>query len=56
MVYYSTNTFITRLSEGESGVVHSKIALLTRALREREKEVEKFQHKLSEQSMSEVYT
>jgi hypothetical protein len=43
----------TLLSEGESGVVHSKIALLTRALREREKEVEKFQHKLSEQSMSE---
>ena len=51
--------FVTRLSEGEVGVVgepHSQIALLKRVLRERAKEMEEFQHKLLDQSTSEVYS
>ena len=53
----TANSFVTRLNKGESGVVgepHSQIAMLTRVPGKREKEVEEFQRKLSEQSMSEV--
>ena len=49
-------TFVISLSESEGGVVgepRSQIAILTRVLREKE-EMEKFQYKLSDQSISEV--
>ena len=57
MCYRQLITFVT--SESESGVVvgepSSQIAMLTRVLREKEKEVKEFQHQLSDQTMSEVY-
>ena len=46
---------VTRISEGTVREPHSQIAMLTRVLREREKEMEEFQHKLLDQTMSEVH-
>ena len=57
-MHICSNTFVISFSEGEGSVVgepSSQIAMLTRILREKVKEVEEFQHKLSDQTMSEVY-
>ena len=61
-MYICSNAFVISFSEGEGSVVGEPssqitilLSILTRVLREKEKQVEEFQHKLSEQTMSEVY-